>query len=232
MKFDKDALGEILRLGLPSGFQGFFFALPNTFVQSALYAIGANNVALQNGAIAANNINNFNYAFIEAISSSTMAIVAQNFGAGKKENIRKALRYGLCWGALYCALYSLLILFAYRPLLSLFVDADNEAAIEAGKTRLYLVGFTYFLDMGMDVSSGVMKGIRHPLVPALITGITCTLFRIAMIQGVILPIPEMRSVLWLYSVYPLSWILACLGDAIFLPLLFRRERLLKAPAAR
>ncbi|WP_254555389.1 MATE family efflux transporter, partial [Salmonella enterica] len=77
---------------------------PNTFIQAALYDIGTGNVPLQNGAIAANNINNFNYAFIEAFASATMAFTAQNFGAKKKENIRKVLTYGLIWVAILEAL--------------------------------------------------------------------------------------------------------------------------------
>ena len=222
LRIDRQTLGEIVKLGLPAGFQGFFFALPNTFIQSALYVIGAGNVALQNGAIAANNINNYNYAFIEAISSSTMAIIAQNYGAKKENNVRKALWYGLAWGTIYCALYSLVIFVGYRPLLSLFVDGDNEVAIEAGKTRLWLIGFTYVLDMAMDVAGGAMKGIRRPLAPAIVTGVCCTLFRIAAIQGVILRVEAFQNVLWLYSVYPISWVLACAANFTLLPILFKK----------
>ena len=222
-KIDPSSLGEIVKLGLPAGLQCFFFALPNTFIQAALYDIGTGNVPLQNGAIAANNINNFNYAFIEAFASATMAFTAQNFGAKKKENIRKVLTYGLIWVAILEALYSLLIAFAYQPLLSLFVDGDNTAAIMAGRDRLWIVGFTYILDGIMDVTSGSMKGMRHPLAPAIITALTCTVFRILMIEGVILRVEEMRTVLWLYSVYPFSWILAVIADSVCLPCIFKKE---------
>lgn len=217
MKLDGSCLAEIVRLGLPAGLQGFFFALPNTFIQSALYDIGAGNVALQNGAIAANNINSYNYAFIEAISSATMAIVAQNYGAKNKENIKKTLKYGLIWVISYSALYALVIALAYRPLLSLFVDYDNIDAIKAGQQRLWIIGFTYFLDATMDVMAGTMKGIRRPIAPAVITATTCTVFRILFIEFMVLKIPEMRNVVWLYSAYPISWVMANIVSVIVLP---------------
>ncbi len=222
-KIDKDSLVEIVKLGLPAGLQGFFFALPNTFIQSALYQIGADNISLQNGAIAANNINNYNYAFIEALSSATMAFTAQNYGAKNKKNIKEVFHYGLIWTMMAEVLYSLLILFAYQPLLSLFVDGDNMEAIMAGRDRLWIVGLTYFLDGFMDVSSGSMKGMRHPLAPAIVTALTCTVFRIAMIEGLVLQIESMRTLLWLYSVYPFSWILAVIADFICLPILRKKE---------
>ena len=44
-----------------------------------------------------------------------------------------------------------------------------------------------------------------------------------MIEGVILRVEEMRTVLWLYSVYPFSWILAVIADSVCLPCIFKKE---------
>ncbi len=76
--------------------------------------------------------------------------------------------------------------------------------------------------MAMDVAGGTMKGVRKPVVPAIVTGLTCTVFRIAVIQGVILQVEEFQNVFWLYSVYPFSWILACIADFTLLPFVFRK----------
>ena len=70
LRFDRSSVVEIVKLGLPAGLQGFFFALPNTFIQSALYTIAKdmpNSIDVEDGAIAANSINNYCYAFVEAI---------------------------------------------------------------------------------------------------------------------------------------------------------------------
>lgn len=222
LKIDFSCLKEIIKIGLPAGIQGFCFALPNTFIQSALYIIGTGNLDLQNGAIAANNINNYNYAFIEAIYSVTMIVVAQNYGAKNKKNIKKAFSYGMIWMTIYCLIYILIIFIAYHPLLSLFVDYDNMNAIEAGKQRLWLVGFTYFLDGYMDTSASVMKGVRKSFIPAIVTLVTCTLFRICMIEFLILRVDTFKTVLWLYSVYPFSWTLACIANFTILPIVLKK----------
>ncbi|MCQ2742778.1 MAG: MATE family efflux transporter [Bacilli bacterium] len=222
IEIDFQCLGEIVRLGLPAGLQGFFFALPNTIIQSALYDIGAGNVALQNGAIAANNLNNYNYAFIETFSPAPLAIVAQNYGAKNKENIKKMVKYGFIWITIYSAVYSLISAIFYHPLLALFVDYNNVEAIEAGRQRLWLIGFTYVLDGYMDIMAGTMKGVRKPTIPAIITALTCTVFRIIFIEFFVLRIPEMRNVLWLYSAYPISWTMANIASAIVLPLVLKK----------
>lgn len=222
LRIDGRALMEIIRLGVPAGLQGFFFALPNTFIQSALYQIAGDNVDLLDGAIAANSLNNYCYAFVEAISASCMAFTAYNYGARNKELIKKAFWYSLIWMAIWNAVYALLILFAYHPLLSLFVDADNEASIEAGKTRLWIVGLTYFLDGAMDVCASSMKGVRQTKQPMWITLLTCTVSRIVLIYAVVLRIPYFSTVLWLYSLYPISWVLAVIADAIILPLIWKK----------
>ena len=96
MRIDRESLVEIVKLGLPAGMQGFFFALPNTFIQSALYTIAKdmpNSVDVEDGAIAANSINNYCYAFVEAISAACLAVTAQNYGAKNRGNILKAFWY-------------------------------------------------------------------------------------------------------------------------------------------
>ncbi len=225
-KIDRESLIEVVKLGLPAGLQGFFFALPNTFIQSALYTIAKdmpNSLDVEDGAIAANSINNYCYACVEAISAACLAVTAQNFGARNKKNILKAFWYAQAWNLIFNVFYSLLILLAHNQLLSLFVDSDNEISLQAGWERLMIVGFTYIFDGFMDISSSAMRGVRHSTAPMWVTMITCSFFRIAMIETVILRVDFFKSVFWLYSVYPFSWILADIGDGTCLILIFKKE---------
>ena len=225
-KIDRASLSEVVKLGLPAGLQGFFFALPNTFIQSALYTIAKdmpNSLDVEDGAIAANSINNYCYACVEAISAACLAVTAQNFGARNKKNILKAFWYAQAWNLIFNVFYSLLIFTAHNQLLSLFVDSDNSVSLQAGWDRLMIVGFTYVLDGVMDISSSAMRGVRHSTAPMWVTMLTCTVFRIAMIECVILQVDTFKTVFWLYSVFPFSWILADIGDGICLSLIFKKE---------
>ena len=225
-RISRESLVEIVKLGLPAGLQGFFFALPNTFIQSALYVIAKdmpNSVYVEDGAIAANSVNNYCYACIEAISAACLAVTAQNYGARNKENIKKTFWYAQAWNLIFNAAYSLLIFFAHDALLSLFVDSSNEVSLQAGWDRLMVVGFTYALDGIMDIASSSMRGVRHSATPMWVTMLTCTVFRIAMIEGVILRVDYFKTVFWLYSVYPFSWVLASIGNGVCLIFAFRKE---------
>ena len=225
LRFDRSSVVEIVKLGLPAALQGLFFALPNTFIQSALYTIAKdmpNSIDVEDGAIAANSINNYCYAFVEAISAACLAMTAQNYGARKKNNILKAFWYAQAWNLLFNAFYSLLIFFAHDALLSLFVDSDNAISLQAGWERLMIVGFTYALDGIMDICSSALRGIRRSATPMWVTMLTCCVFRIAMIELLILRVDYFKTVFWLYSVYPFSWILADIADGICLSLVYRK----------
>lgn len=202
-KFDWGVLGEILRIGIPAGLQRFFFAMPNIFVQSALYDIDPGNANLENGAIAAGNIEGYVYAMIEGITLACMSFTAQNYGAKKKENIRKVLLYAQIWGAIYCALAALAIGLFSEPLLRLFVS--EEEAISAGKERLYIAVFPYILNSIFQISAGSMRGQKHSVYPMVTVLMCSTVVRIVYIYALFYQFEFFRTVTWLYFLYPLSW---------------------------
>lgn len=209
MKISKDALLDIIKLGLPAGLQGFFFALPNVFIQTKLYEVANNNEGITNGAIASSNIESYIYAGIEAIYSACMSFTAQNYGAKKKENIKKSFNYSLIWMFIYCAFTTILILTCHKYLLGLYVDSED--ALKAGKDRLYIVGLTYVIDGIMDISSGSLRGCRKSVLPMITTFLGCTLLRIILLETA-LNIEIFHTVLWLYSVYPISWVLTSVAN--------------------
>ena len=59
LRIDSATILEVLKIGLPAGLQGFFFSLPNVFIQSSLYTIDPGNVNLENGATASGNIEGY-----------------------------------------------------------------------------------------------------------------------------------------------------------------------------
>ena len=222
MRIDKGALKEIVRLGLPAGLQGFFFALPNVFIQAKLYTIAPDNPDLQDGAIAAGNIESYIYAGIEAIFAATMSFTAQNYGAKKIKNINKIYGYSLIWNFMFCAVVALVIIFANRSLLGLFVD--TEQAFASGKERLMVIGLTYCLDGIMDITSSTIRGCRRSMFPMITTLIGCTVVRIILLETVF-NIPYFHTVGWLYSVYPITWIITATANIIAMVIILKKVKL-------
>ncbi len=219
LRIDKVSLIEMLRVGLPAGLQGFFFSLPNVFIQSSLYTIEPGNVNLENGAIASANIEGYFFAVVDAIGAATMTFIAANLGAKRTDNIKKCALYGLAWGGMFCVLVALATGLLYRPLLHLFVD--KEEAIMAGRDRLFVMGFFYLLNLLMNLSAATLRGLKKSVFPMITTMVFCTGLRILLILTVF-PLPTFHTVTWLYSLFPITWGLAFVCNGIALGILMPR----------
>ncbi|MBE6136297.1 MAG: MATE family efflux transporter [Erysipelotrichaceae bacterium] len=211
LKIDFPVLKEVLRVGIPAGLQGFFFSLPNVFIQSSLYTIDPGNVNLENGATASSNIEGYFYAIVDGIGVATMTFIAANIGAKKPDNIKKCILYGAIWGSIGCVIIGLVTGFLYRPLLSLFVT--NEESIQAGRTRLYVMGLFYFFDFTMNYSGHVLRGMKRSTYPMVTTLLSCTVLRIILILTVF-PLPYFHTIMWLYALFPITWVIATISNAI------------------
>ena len=223
LRIHRDSLVEIVRIGLPAGLQGFFFALPNVFVQSKLYTIEPGNLDLSNGAIASGQIESYIFAGIQAISSACLAFTAANHGALRKDNIKKVWLYSSLLIGIYTVVCDVLILTIYPYALHLFVSSD--AAVEYGRQRLFVIGLTYTLDGVMDVFASALRGMKKSTYPMLITLIFCTALRILFLETAF-NLEFFHNVGWLYAVFPISWILSVIGNGvgllIFAPKIFRQ----------
>ena len=229
---DRESLVDILKIGIPAGLQGLGFCIPNVLIQSSLYTIHnytINGIPISedeilSGASASSQIEGYVYAFVEAFALSCVSFVGQNFGAGKKENIKKIYWYSMAWMAIFCVLCSLLVLIIPNQLLSIFISNSEfedgttqiikENALAAGRERMYMMVFTYVLDGFMDVSSQYLRGMKHSTAPAIITLIGCTGTRIVFIFTLFTYVSYFHTIFWLYFCYPLSWMFV---DLIYIP---------------
>jgi len=236
LRMDGDALKDILKIGVPSGIQGLAFGIPNLLIQASLYTITNYTRVAADGAVlainvdeinagssAAQQIENYLYALIDACAAACVSFVGQNYGARKKENIRKTYWYSMIWMLLLWGVATLICVLLADPLLSVLIPKEKTAsdgsvvnqanAIYAGKERLYIMALTYGLDGIMDVDGQYLRGMKHSLAPAAITLVGCTGGRILFLYT-LFPLSEFHTVFWLYAAFPLSWILV---DLVYLP---------------
>ena len=220
LRMDFEVLKEVLKIGLPAGLQGFFFSLPNVFIQSSLYTIDPGNVNLENGATASGNIESYFFAMCDAIAVSTMSFIAANVGAKKKENVKKSIVYGLIWGAIACTIIGVTTLIWHNQLLSIFVK--EEEAIKAGYTRLSIMGYLYFLDFTMAFTAAVLRGLKRSTYPMITTLLCCTVLRIVLILTVF-PFEQFHTVFWLYALFPITWVIATICNVTALAVVLPKD---------
>lgn len=192
---------QIMKIGIPAGFQGVVFALSNVVIQSSVNLFGNIVVA---GNSAASNIEGFVYMAMNAFYQATISFTSQNFGAGKYHRINRILLTGQgCVIVVGLILGNAAVLFG-EPLLQVY--SSSSEVITAGMKRLHIISATYALCGMMDVMVGALRGLNYSVLPMVVSLIGACGLRLVWIATVF-QIPELHTVQIVYLSYPITWII-------------------------
>lgn len=213
----KEELKDIVKIGLPAGFQSSLFSFSNVLIQSTINSFGSVAMA---GNTAAQNADAFIYTCTNAVAQTAMTFSSQNMGAKKYENLKKV--YFMCMG------FALLISVCFGALGLLFPEQiigifTTEAdVIEIGKQRLYIMMSTYFICSIMDVSGCQIRGMGKSVEPMIITLLGACGIRVLWLYTGF----PLKKELWnLYLSYPISWLITFI--ALFISFLIFDKRIKK-----
>lgn len=155
MHFDRDAVKQIVSIGLPTGLQNSLYPIANMMIQSNVNSFGSLAVA---GCSAATSVGGFVGAFISNFYTTSLNFTGQNFGAKKVRRIYSQARYCILFGFLICGTVSALTVIFARPLLGIYLT-DSPEAIEEGLKKVYVM-FPFYAITGItSVLTGVLRGI-------------------------------------------------------------------------
>ncbi len=198
MRIDRAIFVEILKVGLPAGFQGTLFSVSNVLIQSSINAYDSTVMA---GNSAASQIESFVYVSMNAFYQAAISFTSQNYGARLFGRIRKILLCSLaCVFAVGIALGYLAVLFG-EPLLNIYVKGEPEV-IAAGLERLAYVGRLYILCGVMEVMVGMLRGIGYSILPMIVSLFGSCVLRIL---WVVFVAPSFGDISGIYVSYPISW---------------------------
>jgi putative MATE family efflux protein len=199
----REALVQILRIGVPAAVQSMVFSFSNIIIQSAVNSLGPDVMAASSAAF---NIEIFCYFVINSFGQACTTFVGQNYGAGRLDRCRKVTRIGLLMDLAVCAAVSFSILAAGRPLLGIF--NGDETVISLGLIRLRYILSGELINVVMEIMSGSMRGYGYSLVPAVLTLFGVCGVRISWVAFVFSRIGSYGS---LMACYPLSWAVSALA---------------------
>lgn len=208
LRFDLKKFNAILQIGLPAGFQGIVFSLSNVVIQSSVNLFGEIVVA---GNSAASNLEGFVYIAMNSFYQAALSFTSQNYGAGKKERIRRIL---FC--AEGCAIVTGLSLGWLSYLFGeslLKIYSSNMQVIEAGMVRMAIIMTTYALCGMMDVMVGMLRGLGYSFMPMVVSLIGACGLRLVWIATVF-RMPSFHTVSTVYLSYPITWIITFLIHVI------------------
>lgn len=218
MSIDRDIVKDILRIGLPSGFQGLLFSLSNVIIQSSVNSFGATVVAANS---AAASIEGFVWVSMNAFHQAAITFTGQNFGAGKISRIPLVVR-----DALICVTLTGLILgrsayFFGLQLMGIYTSNPDVALL--GLERIKWVCGLYFLCGVMDVMVGVLRGLGYSVMPMIVSLIGACGLRIIWIFT-LFQIERFHEPKYLYVTYPVSWAVTFLFHVICFCVIWRRTK--------
>ena len=121
------------------------------------------------GYAAAVKIDSFAYMPVQDFGNAFSTFVAQNYGAGKGERIRKGIRYALMLDIGFSIAVGLIVVIGSSSLLTLFIPADNVAAIQAGVSYLQIVGCFYCGIAALFLLYGIYRAIEIPWMSLVLT---------------------------------------------------------------
>ncbi len=191
-------LSRIVKIGLPAGVQGALFSFSNVCIQSAINTLGSTAVA---ASAVAMNPELIVYFWLASFGHACVTFVGQSFGARNYERIRKVVRWTLFLSGVSTFTLGALVSLFYHPILSIFTN--DEAIIETGAYRVFIVIGLEFINVLIDVCSGALRGMGYSMVPTLICVFGICGIRIF---WVFFMFPKFGTFASLMVCYPLSWI--------------------------
>ena len=202
VRFHRDALELLLKIGLPAGLQSVMYSASNIIIQTSLNSFGTNTMAAWT---AYGKIDSFFWMVISAFGISITTFVGQNYGARKFGRMRKSVRIciGMAMGA--SVVISAVFLIFGKYVYQMFTT--DATVIEIGMHMMTLMAPAYAVYVFIEVYSGALRGTGDVLVPMLMTcGGVCVL-RVLWVWFIVPLKPVIDTIL--YS-YPISWTLTAL----------------------
>jgi putative MATE family efflux protein len=214
LRFSKRQFKQLLRIGLPAGFQGSLFSISNVLIQSAVNSFGPVVMA---GNSAGASIEGFMFCAQDSVTQAALTSVSQNVGARQYERTKKAV--------LSCALLEIIFSVVLSSVAIVFrsqlvgVYASDQDAVTAGATRLLITGTLYFMNGLMNMMTGVIRGHGYSLLPTVVTLIGACALRILWVYTVFSLKPTLTV---LYISYPVSWTIT--SAALFISYFMVRKK--------
>lgn len=199
MSFSKQKMLEMLRIGLPAGFQGMVFNISNVLIQSSVNSFGSLVMA---GNTAAANIEGFVYTGMNALYQTNLSFTSQNYGAKNYKRLDKVLLY--CMGIV--AVVGIVLgngAYLIGEHLLGFYTTDPQV-VQFGMNRLAIIATCYFLCGMMDVMVGSIRGLGYAVMPMIVSLLGACALRVVWILTIF---QIYRTQFSLYISYPISWAL-------------------------
>lgn len=216
MRFDRVSVKEIVSFSSLTCVQQSVMNFGILMVQGLVNSFGT---AVMAAFAAAVKIDSFAYMPVQEFGNAFSTFVAQNFGAGKQARIRRGVRSAFVTSVLFSLAVSVAVFLLARPLMLIFVRAEETEIIRIGVQYLRIEGVFYFGIGILFLLYGYYRAIRMPGMSVVLTVLSLGTRVVLAYALAAIPSVGVTGIWW--SI-PIGWALA---DAVGIIYYFRlRQR--------
>ena len=165
-RWDRENLAAILNLSVMTSVQQSIMNFGILMVQGLVNSFGTVIMAAFAAAV---KIDSFAYMPVQDFGNAFSTYVAQNYGAGKPERIRRGIRSAGLTSALFCIVISGLVCACAAPLMQIFIDPTQTEIVAAGMHYLRIEGSCY-LGIGiLFLLYGYYRAVNQPGMSVVLT---------------------------------------------------------------
>ena len=208
MKFNRQILGEIGNLSSMTCVQQSVMNFGILMVQGLVNSFGPVVMAAFAAAV---KIDTFAYLPVQDFGNAYSTFIAQNYGAGKKDRIRKGTKESFLLSFIFCIIISAIVCIFAAPLMTIFVSAKETAVIACGVQYLRVEGAFYCGIGCLFLLYGYYRAVKKPGMSVVLTVISLGT-RVALAYLLSAYIGEIG----IWMAIPIGWVLADATGLIYM----------------
>lgn len=218
--FDSARLKGIAGLSLMTSVQQSVMNFGILMVQGLVNSFGAVIMAAFAAGV---KIDSFAYMPVQDFGNAFSTFIAQNYGAGKTERIKKGIRGAVICVSAFCLVVSALIFVLAPMLIGIFVEPTETEIIAEGARYLRVEGILYIGIGILFLLYGYYRAVKRPGMSVILT--VCSLGTRVALAYILSAIPSL-GVVGIWVSVPIGWAFADIVGAVYYRYLSRRERTL------
>ena len=216
LRFRREILRELLDLSMLTCAQQSAMNFGILLIQRLVDSFGPITMAAFAAAV---KIDTFAYLPVQDFGNAFSTFVAQNFGAGRTERLRRGFRQALLLSAGFSVVLSALVCIFAHPLMHIFVQAGETEVLAAGVHYLRVEGAFYAGIGCLFLLYGFYRAVKRPGMSVVLTVISLGT-RVALAYALAGTLGEVG----IWAAIPIGWALADLTGLGYY--LLRRTKLL------
>ena len=169
---------------------------------------------------AAVKIDTFAYLPVQDFGNAYSTFIAQNYGAGDRDRIRRGTKQSFLISFCFCIVISAVVFLFAEPLMQLFISPKETAVIASGVQYLRIEGAFYCGIGCLFLLYGYYRAVKRAEMSVILTVISLGL---RVVLAYALSATFLREIgIWL--AIPIGWVIADITGLVYMKILQQKER--------